>query len=462
MKKNLILISCSLAILNASSIIVEPSNEKLKMVITNKNIALVNETREFKITKNGMNTIIYKGVPSSLMTDTIVPTFSQKQGKDKTTLYTQKYNYDTINFNNIIKEYLGKNVLFDGGKSGKLISLSPLLIQDNKDEKIKFVKNSDFEITNIPEHLTIKPNLSWNVHTNEGDKKLNLLYLTKGINWEANYTLKYSKEKKEINLLSFITIKNKSGKAYKNVDLKILSGNINIVKPRHEMRMYKSKKFVSDMMDSAPQNVVSQKEFAGYHIYKIPFKVDINDQENSMIKFLDEKNIKARKIYSANISNIFYLHGERKFKFSQAIEFKLDKPLPAGKVTMYQKDKDESIFIGSTRINNTPKNEKTKLRYGENFDLLGKITVKKRHQSRDNSYFKSDFEIQIKNNSDELKKIEFIIQVPTNTRKIEYTSNCDDKNECKFSKLNYSSYKYIMSIKANSKTNFSNHLEFYR
>jgi hypothetical protein len=201
--------------------------------------------------------------------------------------------------------------------------------------------------------------------------------------------------------------------------------------------------------------MVTQKEFAGYHLYKIPFKQTLNNKQKKQINFININNIKINE-YASSENNI-YLHrfsNKNNIKFNHKIQIDNKKsnnmgiPLPKGTIRVYQKDKDISHFIGQDNISHTPKNKKINITIGKYFDLSQKITQLEFQKTKYSVL--SKYRRIIKNNSNKTKVIKIVeSEYSNNIKSIKNTNNC--KNNCKMKKIGINSFEYKIILKANSK-----------
>jgi len=93
----------------------------------------------------------------------------------------------------------------------------------NRDE----VQNIDLE--KMPENFFTKPTLNWELLSNKsGDTPCKLSYITNNISWDAQYVGILDNNDEHLNLSSWISLKNNSGKAFKDVTLKLMAGDVNL------------------------------------------------------------------------------------------------------------------------------------------------------------------------------------------------------------------------------------------
>ena len=410
------------------------------LVVYNSNIGLVHEERPFSLKKGDKN-IIYKDVASSIITDSI----NLKLPKE-VQLYSQQYRYDKLNLAKLLEYNIGKKVKIEGHYYTLLSADSKQVIVKDKTDKILTKKSTDVVFDKIPAQLLSKPSLIWNVKTSKNiDSKLELDYLIRNIKWHANYVLDVTKNRAK--LRGFITVTNNSGKSFQNTTLHTLAGKINRV-AQHRPRVMYSKMVAQDSM------AVKESAHEGYHIYTIPFKVNLADKEKTQINFLNRQNLHIKRSYEVVMSNPLYFHGEQKMDVSQFIALqKLDVALPAGTIRTYSKLHDTAILLGESRVAHTPKNELIKLRVGTNFDIKAKQSILKRSDTK--NYYSVDVRYTLSNSSDEAKTIKIMIPFNRNTH-----STIKSKQNYLFTKGNLATFS--IKVKANAVRSFDVHFESRR
>ena len=408
----------------------------LKITIYNSNMAFINDTRSVAVQK-GKQKLVYEGVPSAVITQSVVPTFEGMM----TNLYSQNYIYDLISLNSMLAKSIDKEVsFFSNGdnptlNTGTLLSVSPyVMVQENDTGKI-FTLNSGTQVifSKIPSNMITKPSLVWNIETEKsGNLGIDLKYLTRGISWKSDYVLNLTKE--DLDLTGWITVINNSGVAYENAQITCLAGDVNRVRKRVNYGRRTKQKAMPMMMEAVAD--VAEESFSGYHIYKIPFRETIANKQQKQISFIDKKSVKYHQ-YGIHTNSYFENYGKQKLIFSNKIEFKNTKEnhmgiaLPAGVVRMYQKDsKAQTHFIGESRIQNIPEDEKVKLTVGTLFDAVGEKTVKKYIAKR--HYRNVVTSYNVRNQGKEPLELRIEEHIPVYGEHIKVKSSCD--KQCSVSK----------------------------
>jgi hypothetical protein len=438
----------------------------LKITIYNNDRAFVNERRTVEVEK-GKQKLVYEGVPSSVITQSVIPTFTNIN----TTLYSQNFVYDLISLNSMLQNSIDKEVNYYKNhhakndkrilQKGRLLAINPILIKNNNGQIISLNNSNQIVFSKVPKNMITKPSLVWNTDVNNSGKlDIDLKYLTKGISWKSDFVLNLSDASFDLN--GWITINNNSGTSYKNADISVIAGDVNKVKEviKYE-RMYKTN-MMADSISSSPR--VKQEAFSGYHLYKIPFKENINNKEQKQITFLENKDVKYKQYGVANNTN-FGNYGTQKLQFISTIEFKNSKenkmgiPLPSGIVRMYKKSSSgQTHFIGEEKLKNTAKNEIVKLKIGKLFDVVGDKKIIKYKNSK--NYQTTTTQYKIRNQGEKVTEIRIKESIPRYGNNIKLESSCN--YNCRVVKKDAFHREFIIKVKPNEEFVFTSTFEIFK
>jgi len=439
----------SIAFLYSNTTKINKVND-LSISIYNNDIAMINELRQMHLKQTGKQKLIYEGIASKVIHESIIPSFSKK-----TVLYSQNYHYDILSLDKLLQKSLNTMIIYKKQISdykyekqkAKLLALNPIMVR--KDNKIiSGIKKTDIIFSKIPEDLITKPSLIWNTNSLKGEQKININYLTRGISWKSDYILNIDKQN---SLNGWISINNNSGASYKNANIYCIAGDIktNTITPQ---RSY-SKNILMLSESSSPR--IKQRSFAGYHLYKIPFKETINNNEKKQINFINKKNIKISSI--AKSQNSIYFHRFSKMKakkFKHIIKLSNTKKdglglaLPKGVIRVYKKDENISHFVGQDNIKHTSLGENISLYIGDFFDIRQDIV--QMQEKRTKSFVQSKYKRDIQNKSKKIRIIEIIENnYSSNVKDIILKHNC--KDNCTYTKEDLNTYKYKIRLSPNSK-----------
>jgi len=323
------------------------------LTIYNSNIAFVQESQEFEITKDERE-FVYDGLPNTLLDNSVDIEFPKA-----VTLYSQSYRPKKLTQQDVTKSE---------------------------------------EITN---KLTFQIKSTKTLKT---DVKLS--YLAQNISFATDYILNINKNSADIT--AWVDIKNNSGKDFRNATVNFIAGDINRAYNHPQPILYRSN---MSAMDKAA--IATHKAVAGYHQYTLPQKIDLNTFERTRVKLFKQSNVAIENDFIATMNNPLYLMGERSSSVTREVQLKaLQRALPTGLVRIYTKDAGEKLLLGEANIANTPKNTPITLKVGKDFDT--KVTQKILSRRDTNIFFDATVEYKITNNSDEDKII--TLQIPFNKK----------------------------------------------
>jgi hypothetical protein len=162
------------------------------------------------------------------------------------------------------------------------------------------------------------------------------------------------------------------------------------------------------------------------------------------------------------MNSYFENYGEQKLQFSNTIEFENKKEnnmgisLPTGVVRMYQKDsKNETHFIGESRVGNIPEDENVTLTVGTLFDAVGekkitKFVAKKHYRNVETTY-------NVRNQGKEPLELKIEERVPVYGNDITVKTSC--KDHCSVEKKNAFVREFTIMLKAKEKYSFTSEFE---
>ena len=269
------------------------------------------------------------------------------------------------------------------------------------------------------------------------DTKVKLNYLTSGISFKNDYILNITKDGAK--LKAFSSIKNYSGKDFKDVDVSLVAGDINRASNRYPV-LYKS-------VGTSRDNDVKRVATNGYHIYDISYKLDINNDEEKRVKLFDIANLVIENEYVANLNNPLYLYGERSSAVSRHIRFNTsDKIFPKGVVRVYDTSEDKSLFLGEDTIANSTLNTDVDIKVGKDFDTKVVQSVVSREDTK--THLVSEIKYSVQNHSLTPKTITLEIPFDKTRSSVVYS-----KIEYNLTKANI--LRFVVNVDASSKKDFT-------
>lgn len=182
---------------------------------------------------------------------------------------------------------------------------------------------------------------------------------------------------------------NNSGTSFADAGLKLVAGDVNIVRTDFVGRLAAAKSMVAENA-AAPQ--FAQSELFEYKLYSLQRRTDLQDNETKQIELTSGHGVPAKKIfvydglqgqwqawYNSPSYRSQQTFGEvSNTKVGVFVGFRNDTeaglgiPLPKGKVRVYKQDADgKEQFVGEDQIDHTPKDEEVRLYLGNSFDVVG-------------------------------------------------------------------------------------------
>jgi hypothetical protein len=390
----------------------ETERKSLAVTVYNSNIGVVKDVRNLEI-KAGKSELEIKDVAQQ-----IDPTSVHIKLNGE--VIEQNYKYDLVSFDKILQKYIDKDIslIAENGEmlEGKLLSnYGGQIVLQKKDGGLLMLPNTGkyrFTVGALPEGLITKPTLVWMVNCPSAKKQdVEVSYQTGGLNWHAEYVAVLNENDTKLDLNSWVSVDNNSGATFENATLKLVAGDINLIRPVQQPlyeNVYMRKEAVAQSMSQ-----FEEKAFFEYHIYNLQRPTTLANNETKQISLFEATNVGVTKkfLYRSG-TNYYYANQNDKSKVAVIVEFEnkeennLGMPMPKGKVRVYKTDGKSMEFIGEDMIDHTPRNEKIKLKIGDAFDIVAEETQTESKKISDR-VFEQSFEIKLKNR----KKEDVVIEV---------------------------------------------------
>jgi hypothetical protein len=459
--------------------------QSVDLTIYNTNLALVREERTIGLTK-GLNQIIIPDIPATI--DGTSLHFSSLTDASAVKVLEQNYQYDLVHQAKLMEKYVGKEVEFirtnyetkkEYTVKGKLLATGwqpqqrynayngnapyyatgQMIAEING--KIEIGPEGRLILPSLPEGLILKPQLEWLVNsTRSGEHKTEISYLASQLTWSCNYVALLNAKDTEIDMTGWVTITNNSGTSFRNAGLKLVAGDVNLVK---EPRVGYGGGVMRDASVAAsPAPQFQQKELFEYKLYSLQRKTDVGNNETKQIELISAKNIISKKvfIYDGISDQWQYWYNNYSYReqgsFSQQsnkkvgvfVTFKNEEKaglgiaLPKGKVRVYKRDDDgKEQFVGEDLIDHTPKDEEIKLYLGNAFDIVGERAQKDFHVVVSGHIVDETFEIKVRNHKSESVEV-LVYEHPWRWNEWDIT-----KSNTTWEKVDQSTIKFPVKLK---------------
>nr|MBN2278857.1 DUF4139 domain-containing protein [candidate division Zixibacteria bacterium] len=376
----------------------------LSVTVYNSNLGVVHETRALDFIK-GMGMVSFVDVPSQI--DPTSVGFEMVEKNKAAVILEQNFSYDLASPDKIYAKYIDRKIdlMDENGQmySGELLSTnresSVLRGEGGQIQIVRMEKVVNANLPGLPEGLVTRPTLFWKYNSDfTGKADCRVSYQTAGLNWSAEYVGILDEKEKDLAFSGWASITNNSGAAYRDATLKLIAGDINRATPQVRGGRYLPQ--AEDMMLAKGSAGFEEKQFFEYHLYTLPRKATIADNEIKQISLFDPTASRVTKKYyyqpDVNDKNV-----KVSVEFVNSIQAGLGMPLPEGRVRLFKADSDGSmILLGEDRIDHTPKDEEVKLTVGNAFDISAETKILNMQQvsQRVEEY---SYEIELRNHKDE-------------------------------------------------------------
>jgi len=462
----------------------EPAVKKGSFTVTvyNDNLAMVKDASLITNLKKGANTVRFYGVTSGIKPDSV--SFKSLTDPLTTQVLEQNYEYDLVSAAKVLDKYLDREIkVLTEDKTihqGRLVSFEASAIRrwfeyetdnngsvmatqeqekhieevqalqaplqrpvirrtiprtritseggitiagtDGRLEIIPVTTVSEIRLGPLPPNLVTRPTLVWDLGVkNPGEHQVEVGYLTEGMFWNADYIAIVSPDDRKIDFKGWVTIRNNSGATFPEAALKLIAGDVNIIKPPSEDlhdELNQRKGAVETAEKKLDKLGFVEKAFFEYHMYTLQGRTTLKDKEVKQITLFPElKQVPVKKIYLYN-GSIFGKKVRTILEFENIKENNMGIPLPKGTIKVFKVDEDKLLeHIADDQIDHTPagKKEKVRIFFGNAFDIVGEWRQTDT-KNLGNNTSELTYEIKLRHHMDSLrspqadKEVEVIVQ----------------------------------------------------
>ena len=412
---SLLLVSSGMAAPQISTL---ADQQSVAITIYNSNTGLVKDTRLIHL-NTGVQELKFMDVAGKIDPATVYIK-SPAEGMSLKIL-EQNYEYDLVNQQKLLEKFIGQKVelawVNPESKKETIVEATLLSTQGGNifqvGDKISIGHPGRILLPKIPENLSLQPALFWLLENKLAKpQRLEVTYLTSGINWKADYLAILNPSDTLLDLLGWVTIENRSGAIYRNALLQLVAGDVQRV--REEKRVDRAMPMMA-AKEAAPQPQFREESFFEYHLYTLDRATTIRDNETEQMVLFSAPQVPVYKLFIFQGQPHFYWtrvepRGQKQkvgvfLELMNRPENHLGMPLPRGTVRVYKEDKDGTLqFAGEDRIDHTAKNEKVKVKIGEAFDVLGE-RIQTDYKHLDSKLYEVAFEVSLRNQKSEDIKI---------------------------------------------------------
>jgi hypothetical protein len=384
--------------------------ESVAVTVYNSDIGLIKDLRRLNL-PSGLTELRFGEVAAKIMPQTVH--IKSVSHPNQLQVLEQNYEYDLLTPRKLLDKFIGKEIMVL--KEGVEVPITILSTNEGLVYKlggrIFTGQPHNLIFPTIPSNLISRPTLLWSLENRgPGAQKVEATYLTRGLNWKADYVAVLDNKDKNLDLSGWVTLDNQSGVTYQNARLKLVAGDLNRV-----VEEYKARDAAVGQMELAARVAspapFAEQSFFEYHLYSLQRPTTIKQQQTKQVSLLSADKIPVTKRYiffgAPRYFQTRYTGLLPKQKVGVFVEIankkehNLGMPLPKGTLRVYKADGDGSLqFIGEDRIDHTPKDEMVKIKMGDAFDIVGERKQTDWRKIADNLY-EAAFEISLRNHKDE-------------------------------------------------------------
>jgi hypothetical protein len=415
-------------------------------------MALVRDQRIVRNLRRGRSQVRFADVPSGILPDTV--RLRSLLRPDALTVLEQNYQYDLASAAAVLRKHIDKplTAVFQDGQTvaGTLLSFddATLVIQP-AGEGPRNVSRENLRgivFAELPQGLLTRPTLVWDL-SNRADarQQFEVAYLTHGLTWRADYVLKLHPAKAPAkpqakragdgresairnpqsaivdtaDLIGYATVNNFSGVTYRDAQLKLMAGDVNLIRPP-QLSTPLALWYANFADLDGARVVMTEKSFFEYHLYTVTRPTTLRNAETKQLEMVSGTGLKLRRGY------VYDPRADRTVarvvsEMENSEANGLGKPLPKGVVRLYAPDPEgQQAYIAQTAIDHTPKDEKLRLPWGYAFDIACSARQEDYRRRGDDHYAR--WAAELRNHKPHGVTVTVMAAVPKST----YWAKCED------------------------------------
>jgi hypothetical protein len=395
--------------------------ESVNVTIYNGSLALVHDRRRVALDA-GTSRVAWRDVSANM--DATSAILEDLTAPGAVSVVEQNFNFDLLRPATLLEKYVGKQVtiVHDKPVPGRASRETATILANNDGIVVQYadrietsIDGSHIEFPSIPPNLRDRPTLVLDVASDKAaTPDLDLSYITGGLSWHADYVGVVAPNEDRMDLSGLVTLSNTTGTTFENAHVQLVAGNVNAPRdyPQPQLRTIAAVR---------ASNNVTQENYFEYHLYTLALPTTIADAQTKQVALLSARSVPIRKTLEVRGSAVYYSNANAdlgaKLPVGVYITFTnkdgdLGIPLPGGLVRLYKNDsRGTSQFLGSDRIDHTPKNEDVRLHVGDSFD----VTANKKQtdfNALGGCEFRSSYDVRIANAKDGDQSVDVVEPIP--------------------------------------------------
>lgn len=270
----------------------------------------------------------------------------------------------------LLEAYTGKEVqIREPEKDGPLVTATLVSVGDRYvfrlGDRLVVRQPGEVVLPDPPADTAARPALEWKLaDAAAGERSVALSYLTGGLDWRAEYALLLRSDTLA-RLEARVSLTNESGKGYANAGVTLLAGDI--------QRTYPVPAPLAGGAYARAEDAITSTPVGDYHAYALPGRRSLPNHQVTQASLFDAPDVPVTRRYL--FESFGHESAERRavraeLRFDNTAAAGLGRPLPAGRVRVYQADAGLTL-LGEDQLGHTPADERIKIRVGGAFDLVG-------------------------------------------------------------------------------------------
>jgi hypothetical protein len=396
------------------------AQERVNLTIYNGDLALVHDRRRVTLDA-GTSRIAWRDVSggldatSAVLEDLTVP--------GAVSVVEQNFDFDLLKPSTLLDKYVGRHVtvVHDKPVPGRPASETAVLLADNEGVVLQYpdriesgIYDSHIVYPSLPANLRDAPTLVLDLATGAAaTHDLDLSYLSSGLGWHADYVGVVSPKEDRMDLSGLVTLTNTTGTTFRDAHVQLVAGNVNVPQEPNPMQTRE--------LYAVAKVRLRQENYFEYHLYTLPETTTVANAQTKQVALLSARNVPIRKTLELRGSDVYYSNAAAdlgsKIEVGVYVTFAnkggdLGVPLPGGQVRLYENDsRGTSQFLGSDRIDHTPRNADVRLHVGDSFD----VTANKKQtdfKALGDCTFDSSYDVRLSNAKETPHDVEVVEPIP--------------------------------------------------
>lgn len=291
-----------------------------------------------------------------------------------------------------------------------------LLVQPQKGPGVVPVRRGEVLPAAVPKGLTLQPTLLVQLAqpVKAGILPSQVVYSAEGMPWSLHYQAIHQPQKHQVQLVGWLTLSNATGKAYDNVALQFITGNVSqeplAVARKTYGGMMMAMPAMAPMAERASDHQAAATGVGESYVFRLPQTVQLPTKGQLAFRWLETPAIATQTRYqfdpnpgtlwwqadrpaggsaihphqSVTASLVFHNRAdESQNEGKKLAESAWGKALPAGVVRLYEPTPEGHLtLVGEDQLPTTPQEETITLSLGKAFDVLAEKRQTRLNQTK--------------------------------------------------------------------------------